>query len=152
MIYANTGSALPTSVTGPYSPTHPLRQRHKMKQGRGRFLVAGFPQRGCVLIISLELKILYRGPWVGKSVFPGGLSQFFGMFKLCLFGGSSFPYLLLWCLFCGWHCPFSLGRVLFLFFRMQSVEAQPVKKKTHHLENCKGFILNYSVGEPKPSY
>lgn len=58
-----------------------------MKQGRGRFLVAGFPQRGCVLIISLELKILYRGPWVGKSVFPGGHSQFFGMFKVCLFGG-----------------------------------------------------------------
>lgn len=90
MIYANTGSALPTSVTGPHSPTHPLRQRHKMKQGRGRFLVAGFPQRGCVLIISLELKILYRGPWAGKSVFPGGLSQFFGMFKVCLFGDLPF--------------------------------------------------------------
>lgn len=90
MIYANTGSALPASVTGPHSPTHPLRQRHKMKQGRGRFLVAGFPQRGCVLIISLELKILYGGPWAGKSVLPGGLSQFFGMFQVCLFGDLPF--------------------------------------------------------------
>lgn len=152
MIYANTGSALPTSVTGPHSPTHPLRQRHKMKQGRGRFLVAGFPQKGCVLIISLELKILYRGPWVGKSVFPRGLSQFFGMFKVCLF--EDLPFLI--CCFGVFSVdgtvPFPWGGFCFSSLECRVLRPSLLKKKTHHLENCKGFILNYSVGEPKPSY
>lgn len=40
------------------------------------------------------------------------------------------------------------GTVLFFFFRKQGVEVQPISKP-HHLENYKGFILNYSVGEPK---
>lgn len=47
--------------------------------------------------------------------------------------------------------PFSW--VAFYFSSLEFRVLRPsLLKKTHHLENCKGFILNYSVGEPEPSY